>query len=350
MPDRVLTQRELNRAVLARQHLLERSPLPLTDVLEAVAGLQTQYAPAGYIGLWSRLVDFRRPTLTEALVGRRAIQATVMRATIHVVSAADYWPFAIATRPARAEWYLRAARTTLDGVDLEAAAERLRSELSDGPVRHDELVRRLEAAGVPRATWNGLAQLVDLVRVPPSGTWEQRRANLYGLAETWLPRPALDETTARVHLVRRYLAGFGPASRADVVSWTGLSAGVVRSTLADLELRRFRDEDGRELLDVPDAPLPEPATPAPIRFLPNWDANLLVHARRTGILPEPYRPRIFHTKAPQSFATFLVDGAVAGTWRWDDGRIRLDPFDAIAPRDQRALDEETERLAAWFAA
>ncbi len=349
MPERVLTARELNRALLARQHLLERSRLALTEVLEDVGGLQTQYAPAGYIGLWSRMESFRRPMLTDALVERRAVQATLMRATIHVVSAGDYWVFAAATRRSREEWYTRAARSELGGVDLQAAAPMVRTELAGGPLRHDELLKRLLAAGVPRVAWNGLAQIVDLVRVPPSGTWEQRRANLYGLADDWLARPALDEPEAVVHLVRRYVGGFGPAAPNDVASWAGLSITAVRTALNALELRRFRDETGRELVDLPDFPLPDAGTPAPARFLPTWDANLLVHARRTGILPEAHRSRIFNTKVPHSFPTFLLDGAVAGTWRYEEGRVALEPFESIPAKVRRGLDDEAERLAAWHA-
>ena len=349
MPDPVLDQRRLNRAVLARQLLLERSRLPLAEALERVAGLQTQYAPAGYIGLWNRLEDFSRPALTAALEDRSVIQATVMRATIHLVSAADYWPFAIATRPSREQWYLRAAATQLRGVDMDRAVRRVRDDLSDGPRRHDELLAGLAEEGIPRTAWNGLAQLVHLVRVPPSGTWEQRRANRYALAEHWLGQPAIDEPAAIVHLVRRYLAGFGPASRADVASWTGLQTTALKPALEALDLRRFRDVDGRGLIDLPDAPLPDGGVPAPVRFLPTWDANLLVHARRTGILPEAYRPRIFSSKTPHSFPTFLVDGAVAGTWRYEEGRVMLDPFEDLPARQRRSVDEEAERLAAWHA-
>ena len=168
----------------------------------------------------------------------------------------------------------------------------------------------------------------------PSNGWASRRST---------SRPRF------VHLVRRYLAGFGPASRADVASWTGLQASALKPALAALDLRRFRDAEGRELIDLPDAPLPDDHVTAPVRFLPTWDANLLVHARRTGFLPEPYRARIFSTKTPHSFPTFLVDGAVAGTWRYEDGRVVLDPFDELPTRRRRAVDEEADRLAAWHA-
>ena len=243
--------------------------MSLTEALETVAGLQTQYAPAGYIGLWSRLEDFRRPALTRALEDRSVVQATVMRATIHMVSAADYWPFALATRPSREQWYLRAAATLLRGVDMDRAVRRVRADLSDGPRRHDELVAGLAEEGIPRTAWNGVAQLVHLVRVPPSGTWEQRRANRYALAEQWLGEPTIDEPAAIVHLVRRYLAGFGPASRADVASWTGLQATALKPAFEALDLRRFRDADGRELIDLPDAPLPDARRPRTRPLLPD---------------------------------------------------------------------------------
>ena len=347
MTNRVLSTRALNRALLARQQLLRRSDAALTVVLEQVGGLQTQYAPSGYLGLWSRLEGFRRPDLTSALVERRAIQATVMRATIHLLSAADYWPFAAGTRRARLETWTRNVGEQIRPSDLESAAERAREHLAGGPLRHDELIRRLGADGVPRTWWYGVAQAVDLVRVPPSGTWEQRRANLYGLAETWLDPSPVGEGDGIVHLVRRYLGGFGPATRKDIASWAGLSVAAIGPALSELDLRRFRDERGRELLDLPDSPLPDPGTPAPVRFLPTWDANLLIHARRAAILPEPYRPRIFSTRTPHSFPTFLIDGAVAGTWRHDGTRVVLEPFEDLAATTRRELDDEAERLAAW---
>jgi hypothetical protein len=188
------------------------------------------------------------------------------------------------------------------------------------------------------------------VRVPPSGTWERRRADLYGLAEEWVgPEPALSELDARAYLVRRYLAAFGPASRNDVAKWAGVRVGALAEAIDGLALRRFRDEQGRELLDLPRAPLPPAETPAPVRFLPTWDATLLVHARRTGILDEQHRKRIFHVRNPQSERTFLVDGRVAGAWRHDDGRVALEPFGRL-PRGARAeLEQEAERLAAFHA-
>ena len=187
---------------------------------------------------------------------------------------------------------------------------------------------------------------VDLVRVPPSGTWERRRADLYAAAEDWLPPPVdLTEDTARDHLVRRYLGGFGPATAAEIADWGGMRIGDVTPVLDRLELRRFRDDRGQELVDLPRAPLPDPDTPAPVRFLPAWDATLLVHARRTQILPEEHRPRVFSVKTPHSVGTFLVDGAVAGTWRYADGRVRVDPFGPLDRGTVREIDDEAGRLA-----
>ena len=347
MTERVLSTRELNRALLARQLLLERSPLPLTGALEQVAGLQAQYAPSPYVGLWSRLRDFHRDQLTGALEDRRAVQATLLRSTIHVVSAADYPPFAEAIRSGRREWWQRVARRELKGVDLEAAAGLVRERLEAGPARQAELAGLLADRGFPRVVWNGVGLWVDMVRVPPSGTWERRRADLYGLATDWLGPWRVDQGEALEHLVRRYLAGFGPASLGDLGSWAGLPLTPLRPVLERVGTRRFRDSSGGELFDLPGVPLPDPGTPAPPRFLSTWDANLLVHARRTQLLPERHRGRIFHVRAPHSFPTFLVDGTVAGTWRHERGEVRLEPFEPLARAARRELEDEAERLAAF---
>jgi Winged helix DNA-binding domain len=190
---------------------------------------------------------------------------------------------------------------------------------------------------------------LPLVRVPPSGTWERRRADLVAAAEDWIGREEADVDEARALLVKRYLAGFGPARKNEIADWASLNVADVTAALDRLELRRFRDEEGKELVDLPRAPLPGAETPAPPCFLPTWDATLLVHARRTQILPEEYRPRIFGIKTPNSFNTFLIDGQVAGTWRFEDGRVVLSPFHRIDRRWKRELDQEAERLAAFHA-
>jgi hypothetical protein len=344
MAERVLYRRELNRAVLARQLLLERSTASLPRALEGVGGLQAQYAPSMYVGLWSRLAGFERDALTRALERRSVVQGTLMRSTIHLVSAADYWPLALAVRQARREHWLTVTKERVTDREMSAAARRMRARLADGPLRRKELD---ELLGRDRSQALGL--WLDLVRVPPSGTWERRRADLYGLAETWVGSPAITKAHALELLARRYLAAFGPATAADLANWAGLKPAALAPTLRRLELRRFRAVDGAELLDLPRAPRPAAEIPAPVRFLPTWDATLLVHARRSGILPEEHRPKIFHTKNPQSVATFLVDGEVAGTWRCEGGGVRLEPFGRLDAATRRALDAEADRLAAFHA-
>ena len=343
MTERVLTPRELNRALLARQLLLERRRLPLQRAVEQIGCLQTQYAPSAYVGLWSRVDGLQREAVTRALERRTLVQATLMRNTTHVVSRADYWPLNLAIRSERLAWAKRVQRA--DERALRKAAARLRSFLGSDVRSRKEL----EALGSD--VWRPAVDLfAPLVRVPPSGTWERRRADLYALAEEWVgPEPEVSEEDAREQLVRRYLGAFGPAPRTDVADWAGVRVGALTAALERLELRRFRDERGRELLDLRSAPVPSAEMPAPVRFLPTFDATLLVHARRTGILDEEHRKRIFHVRNPQSERTFLVDGKVAGAWRYDDGRVRLDPFRRL-PRGARAeLEDEAERLAAFHA-
>lgn len=159
----------------------------------------------------------------------------------------------------------------------------------------------------------------------------------------------MTEAEGTEHLVRRYLAAFGPASRADVVSFTGIPGRVLTAAFERIPLRRFLDEGGKELLDVRRAPLPDPETPAPIRFLPAWDATLLTHARRTQILPERYRARVFNTKTPHSIHTFLVDGQVAGSWRHEHGRIVTEPFERVSAPTRRALEDEAAHIVELFA-
>jgi hypothetical protein len=339
---RVLTRRELNRALLARQLLLERAPISIPRALERMGGLQAQYAPSMYIGLWSRVDGFERDALTRALERRSVAQGTLMRSTIHLVSARDYWPLAVAVDLPRRAWWLKVNRDGLGARDISAAARTLRPRLADATLRRteiEELVGKAAAAAVGH--W------LHMVRVPPSGTWERRRADLYALAEDWLGPAEVAHDDAVDHAVRRYLGGFGPATLGEIANWAGVPPGTVAPALQRLRLRRFASEDGDELVDLPRAPLPDPETPAPVRLLGTWDAILLAHARRAQILPERHRPRVFHVRMPQSVPTFLVDGAVAGRWRYADGRVAFDPFERLDRATLRALREEGERMAAF---
>ncbi len=336
MAERVLTERELNRALLARQLLLDRARLPLPRALDRVGGLQTQYAPSGYVGLWTRLEGFEREALTRALERRTAVQGTLMRVTIHLVSAREFWLYATGVRRARREWFLRTHKVAER--DMARAAARLRAALADGP-------RSVRELGDLVAGFLGNAGLwVDLVRVPPSGTWERRRADLLGLAEDWVGPCEVSEEEGLDHLVRRYLGSFGPAPLSDAARWAGVPMPTLRPSVGRLGLRRFRDEAGKELLDLPRAPLPDPDTPVPVRFLPHWDATLLAHARRTGLVPEPYRKQMFHVRNPFSVGAVLVDGRVAAAWSHRDGRIVVEPYERRLPPE---VEEERERLEAF---
>ena len=338
--ERTLTTREVNRALLARQLLLGRAGTSLPKTLERIGGIQAQYAPSMYVGLWSRIEGIEREALTRALERRSVVQGTLMRLTIHLVSKRDYWPLAVATREARRRAWLR-QRGHADAEAARSAACRVRKLIADGPMSRKEIEA---AAGIHSAVY-GVGCWLDMVRVPPAGTWERRRADIFAAAEDWLEPEDAGPDAALDHAVTSYLRGFGPAPRRDIADFLGMGVREVEPALARIELRRFRDEAGGELLDLPRAPLPDPETPAPVRFLPTWDSTLLVHARRAGIVPEEHRPRIFNTKTPQSVATFTVDGIVAGTWRFDKGRVHVSPFGRLDRRARAEIEEEAARLA-----
>jgi hypothetical protein len=343
VPDRVLTRRELNRALLARQLLLERVRQPLPRVIERIGYIQNQWAQQGYIRLWTSVEGFERDDLTRALHRRTVIQGTLMRETIHLVPRRDYALLAAAIRRSGQEWWRRVNKVT---IDMEPFARRA-YEFFRGTTRtRKEVEEFLRAHDFPKQSIWGFGHWVNLIRVPPSGTWEQRRAHTFALAEDWIGAIEASEEEGIEHLVRRYLAAFGPATRNDIASWSGIPVTRLKPYLERMELRRFRDEHGKELLDVRRAPLPDPETPAPVRFLPTFDATLLTHARRTGVLDEEYRKVIFDVRAPHGLAPFLVDGRVVGLWKYESERIGLEPFERI-PRATRAeLGEEAERLAA----
>ena len=334
-----------NRAVLARQLLLERAALPLTGVLEQMGGLQAQYAPSMYVGLWSRLAGFARDDLTRALERREVVQGTLLRATIHLVSAADYWPFAVAVGEARRRWWLT-VRKDVTAADMERAASVLGAALADGPRSR----RDLEPLVPPRMI-EGVHLWLDIVRVPPGGTWERRRADVYADARQWLGPPRVDPDDAIDHVVRRYLGGFGPATAKEISLWAGLSLATVRASLDRLPTHETTADDGRTVVDLDGlgvAWTPPADVPAPVRFLPTWDAALLAHARAAAIIAEEHRPLVFTSKNPQSVGTFLVDGVVAGTWRLANGVVHTDPFVSLGRRALGVVAAEATRLSAFM--
>ncbi|MFL5736015.1 MAG: winged helix DNA-binding domain-containing protein [Actinomycetota bacterium] len=344
--ERVLTLRELNRATLARQLLLERQKMPVVRAVERVAGLQAQWPPAPFVGLWSRIEGFRYPALERALVERRVVKATLMRATLHLVSRRDYPTFLSAVHGGDAP---------LLRPDAVAYGERVtpavRAFLANGPRSRTEVFEFLEESHgldphhpTPWGLWFAIRTRAHVVHAPESALWNAgSRMRFVALEEMALP----DAGSARVELVRRYLAAFGPATRADVADWSGLRVRDFADAVEALEpLRRFRNEDGKELLDLPRAPLPAGDVSAPARFLPKWDSLLLGHKDRRRVMTDEIRKAVIATNGDVA-QTFLVDGVVAGTWSLRGDRIRLEPFGPVPQRAARELREEAARLEAF---
>jgi hypothetical protein len=338
---RVLTLRELNRATLERQLLLRRRRIGPLAVVERLAGMQAQWPQAPYVGLWSRVQGFRRGALERAIREGRVVKATMMRGTLHLVTARDYAVFFSALRGMRGwgdpESHALGTRLAHD----------LRELFADGPRTFQEVLDHMEhRLGVAdemtrRRAWYAARTSAHLLHAPETALWSARPQAVY----TAVDHPEeLDTTTSRAELARRYLAAFGPATRADLASWSGLRVSDFAVALGDLEpLRRFRDEQGRELLDLPRAPLPSADTPAPVRFLPKWDNVLLAFADRARVLPEEHRKTVI-AKNGDVAQTFLLDGIVAGTWRSANGKVELEPFASLTRAALRGLRDEVARL------
>jgi winged helix DNA-binding protein len=343
-----LTLRQLNRATLARQMLLEREAVPVVDAVERLAGMQAQEPRPPFVGLWSRLQGFRREDLSEALLGYEVVRGPLMRSTLHLLSAADFAAFRPALTPALnvAVRALGSSAKGLDGVDfLPVAIELLREE----PREYNEL-RILLSERFPdvhhRALGYAVRTQLPLVMVPTDDPWAFPRVARFALAEDRLGCSLPFEGPPE-SMIRSYLAAFGPATAADFVEWSGLK----RMKPAFEELRPalsvFEDESGRELFDLPDAPRPDAGTPAPPRFLPEFDSLVLAHADRSRILAAEHRPGLV-TKNLRVKATFLWDGSVAGTWTVERKRgkatLRISPFEPLPRKAVRGLGEEGERL------
>ncbi len=337
----MLTVRELNRATLARQLLLERKRLSPAAVIERLVGMQAQWPPAPYVGIWTRTTDFRRGALERLLRSAGVVKATVMRQTLHLVTRRDYA-------------LLRAALSETNHLNQMPDAIRLapavRALAASGPVTTDDALAYLERehglTGVKaRRAWRGARVRAHVVHHPETALWHARPEGRFVAIDE---PEAHDPVEARAQIVRRYLAAFGPASRRDIAAWAMMRVPEIQAGLDRLEpLRRFRDERGRELLDVPRASMPDPETPAPIRFLPKWDNVLLAFADRTRVLPEEHRRRVVGMNGDVA-RTFLVDGFVAGTWRVDDGRVALEPFAPLPRSIGRDLQDEAARLEAFL--
>ena len=345
MSERVLTLRELNRATLARQLLLQRKRLPPAGVIEHLVGMQAQSPQAPYIGIWSRAASFRPATLERELERQEVVRATLLRQTIHLVTRRDYW-------------LIRAALEETNHYDKSAIAKRLAPEIrrlvEREPVTTAEALAHLKEkhglTGVnARRAWRGARVRANLVHSSDSALWSTPREGYFGRYVALEEPQAFDSLEARVELVRRYLAAFGPASAQDFRIWAMMRMAEVKPAFDRLgTARRFRDETGRELVDVPRAPLPESETPAPVRFLPRWDNALLAYVDRARVIPESYRKRVISMNGDVA-QTFLVDGFVAGTWSYEEERVVPKPFSKLPRAVLRELEEERARLEAFLA-
>lgn len=336
--ERVLSLRELNRALLDRQLLLGRRQLGVQRAVERLCALQAQYSLSPYIALWSRLVGFRKEQLTGALERRRVVKSSLFRITLHITSARDYPYFAAA--------WLPAAQETTPRVTAKSIAQLSRkvSAAAKKPITHEQL-ESLAAEGMGGFRWRTRA-LAPLVHLPPSGTWRFHGRPELLAAQAWLglDLPTREEGAERI--VRSYLAAFGPATQEDLLRFAGVRAGDLRPGLERLELRRFRDERGRLLLDLARAPLPDGETPAPTRFLPKWDSSLLAYAppERTRILPEKYRQTVIRSNG-DVLPTVLVDGFVAATWDVNKkGELQITPVRRLTRSERAEIDAEGARL------
>jgi hypothetical protein len=352
--ERVLTLRDLNRATLARQMLLARAPVGATEAVQRLVGLQAQLAGPPYVGLWTRLTRFERGELARRIEERAVVRATMMRATLHLATAEDYLRFRPVLEPAlsRALQAIPGQRTK--GFDLATLATDARRCLRGGPRTFAEirasLAKRHPGLDV-RAMGYAVRLHVPLVQVPGTGAWGFPSDPAFALAESWLGQPVGQSPDPRP-LVLRYLAAFGPATARDFQTWSGLPA--LRDAIEALrpELRVRKGEDGRDLLDLPDAPLPSGDEPAPPRLLPEFDNLLLGHADRARIVPPAHRSRVF-LPGLRVRATFLVDGFVRGAWRIERTRkaaaLVIEPFASLRREERAALAEEGERLLRFVA-
>ncbi|WP_433464287.1 winged helix DNA-binding domain-containing protein [Spirillospora sp. CA-128828] len=344
---RTLDRRKLNRAALERQLLLKRSGMSALEAVERLVAVQAQETNMPYIGLWTRLDGFRREDLTDLLYDRSAVRGSILRGTQHMAAAADYlW-----VRPLVQESLLRGRRAAFGGVtkdwDLDELAAEARRLLAGRILTRPQLARALAERWPGRDLqalgWSSQA-LLSVVHPPPSGTWNTGGATPFALADEWIGRPLRKETPD--HLIRRYLAAFGPASVKDFQMWSGMRR--MDAAFDDLRpsLQTYRDEDGAELFDLPGMPLPDADVPAPVRFLPAFDNLILAYADRSRMMTDERRKAV--CVGSLTHPALLVDGRVHGLWTLKHDRkaghatLTIELFAALP--DEQPVREEAALL------
>jgi hypothetical protein len=354
-PGERLTPLALNRALLARQMLLGREQVGAAAALERLVGVQAQAPNAPYVGLWSRLDGFQHEELAQLIETRRAVRTSLMRATVHLVTARD----CLALRPVVQSMLERRFQSSpfrrdLVGIDMDALLAAGRALLEERPHTRVQLSRLLSERWPDRDSASlayAVSYRVPLVQVPPRGIWGKRGQATFATAESWLrksfkPNPGPDKA------VLRYLAAFGPAGVADIQTWSGLAG--VREVTERLRprLRTFRDHAGRELFDIASAPQPDSDTPAPPRFLPEYDNVLLSHADRSRIITGR-RPVPLYAGNGAVMGTVLVNGFFGGTWKIarhkGSATLTVQPFERLTAKDAAAVAEEGARLLVFAA-
>ncbi|MDN0200685.1 winged helix DNA-binding domain-containing protein [Streptomyces sp. S.PNR 29] len=339
----VLGTRALNRATLARQLLLSRSPMSAKAAVEHLVGLQAQNVKPPYYALAARLDGFAPEELSRLMADREVVRIVTLRSTIHTHTADDCLTLRPLVQPAR-DREINTFRKGLAGVDLDRLAALARDLVEAEPRTMGQLREALLAEwpdADPQALSVAARCRLPLVQVTPRGLWGRSGQVALTTAEHWLGRPA-EPAPAPDATVLRYLGAFGPASVKDMQTWSGLTR--LRDAFERLRpgLVTFRDEKGTELFDLPDAPRPDPGTPAPPRFLPEFDNLLLSHADRTRVVPPEHRGRTWQGNLAHS--ALLVDGFLAGVWRLEPDALVIEPFGGLSKAQREEVTAEGERM------
>ena len=354
MADRILKLRELNRATLTRQMLLKREPLPVLAAVERLVGLQAQLPVAPYVGLWTRLPNFRREDLARAIEDRKIVKATLMRATLHLCTADDYLRFRTALQPmlsGAGDAIAKQRGGKFDSTKLLAEARRYIGEKPRTFAEISDWVVKLMPGQDVGALRYTVRTNLPLVQTPIATGWSYSAKPEFTLAESWIGRPVAGGDNLP-ELVRRYLAAFGPASATDAQTWLGMK---LKETFEQLrpKLQTYRDEGRRELFDLPGRSLVDADTPVPVRFLPEFDNLLLSHSNRTRVIADEHRSKVY-LPGLRVAATVLVDGFARGTWKIEKiknaATLAIRPFAKLAKPERAALIEEGERLVRFVAA